>query len=122
MKVGVVFPQTEIGADPYYIRDYGQAAEELGFAHILAYDHVVGANPASRANWRAPYSHMDMFHEPLVLFSYLAGVTRRIEFCTGIIIAATSNRVGRQTSCSVGCLERRPAALRHRHWLEPSGI
>ena len=86
MKVGVVFPQTEIGADPYYIRDYGQAAEELGFAHILAYDHVVGANPASRANWRAPYSHMDMFHEPLVLFSYLAGVTRRIEFCTGIII------------------------------------
>ena len=86
MKVGVVFPQTEIGADPYYIRDYSQAAEELGFAHILAYDHVVGANPASRANWRAPYSHMDMFHEPLVLFSYLAGVTRRIEFCTGIII------------------------------------
>ena len=86
MKVGVVFPQTEIGADPYYIRDYSHAAEELGFAHILAYDHVVGANPASRANWRAPYSHMDMFHEPLVLFSYLAGVTRRIEFCTGIII------------------------------------
>ena len=86
MRAGVVFPQTEIGADPNYIKDYGQAAEELGFSHILAYDHVIGANPASRPNWRAPYSHLDMFHEPVVLFSYLAGVTRRIEFCTGVII------------------------------------
>src|SRR5512147_2360629 len=86
MRAGVVFPQTEIGADPYYVKDYGQAAEELGFSHILAYDHVIGANPASRPDWRAPYSLLDMFHEPLVLFSYLAGVTKRIEFCTGIII------------------------------------
>lgn len=86
MRVGVVFPQTEIGADPSYIKDYGQAAEELGFSHILAYDHVIGANPASRPNWRAPYSHLDMFHEPFVLFAYLAGLTKRIEFCTGIII------------------------------------
>ncbi len=86
MRVGVVFPQTEIGADPYYIKDFAQAAEELGFAHILAYDHVVGANPASRPNWQAPYSHLDMFHEPLVLFGYLAGVTERIELCTGIVI------------------------------------
>jgi len=86
MRAGVVFPQTEIGADPYYIRDYGQAAEELGFSHILAYDHVIGANPASRPDWRAPYSLLDMFHEPLVLFGYLAGVTKRIEFCTGIVI------------------------------------
>lgn len=86
MRVGVVFPQTEIGADPCYLKDYGQAAEELGFSHILAYDHVIGANPASRPNWRAPYSHLDMFHEPFVLFAYLAGLTKRIEFCTGIII------------------------------------
>jgi len=86
MRVGVVFPQTEIGADPYYIKDYGQTAEELGFSHILAYDHVIGANPASRPNWRAPYSHLDMFHEPMVLFAFLAGVTKTIEFCTGIII------------------------------------
>jgi probable F420-dependent oxidoreductase len=86
MQVGVVFPQTEIGADPHYLKDYAQAAEELGFSHILAYDHVVGANPASRPNWKAPYSHLDMFHEPLVLFGYLAGVTKRIEFCTGIVI------------------------------------
>lgn len=86
MRIGVVFPQTEIGADPYFIKDYAQAAEELGFAHILAYDHVIGANPASRPNWKPPYTHLDMFHEPFVLFGYLAGVTKKIEFVTGIII------------------------------------
>ena len=86
MKVGVVFPQTEIGADASAVKDYAQASEELGFSHILAYDHVLGANPASRADWRFPYSHLDMFHEPLVLFGYLAGLTKRIEFATGIII------------------------------------
>lgn len=86
MRIGVVFPQTEIGSDPAVIKDYAQAAEELGYRHILAYDHVVGANPASRPNWRAPYSHLDSFHEPFVLFAYLAGVTKKIAFTTGIVI------------------------------------
>jgi probable F420-dependent oxidoreductase len=86
MRFGVVFPQTEIGADPLVIRDYAQAAEELGYQHILAYDHVIGANPESRPGWRPPYTHRDMFHEPFVLFGYLAGVTRKIELVTGIII------------------------------------
>ncbi len=86
MRIGVVFPQTEIGADPLYIKDYAQTAEELGFSHILAYDHVIGANPASRPGWRPPYTHLDIFHEPFVLFGYLAGATQKIEFVTGIII------------------------------------
>ena len=86
MKVGVVFPQTEIGADPSVVKDYAQTSEELGFSHLLAYDHVLGANPASRPGWRAPYSHLDMFHEPFVLFGYLAGLTQRLELVTGIII------------------------------------
>jgi probable F420-dependent oxidoreductase len=86
MHVGIVFPQTEIGADPATIRDFAQSAEDLGFHHILAYDHVIGANPASRPGWRAPYSHLDMFHEPFVLFGFLAGMTKAIEFTTGIII------------------------------------
>ena len=86
MKIGVVFPQTEIGADPYYVKDYAQAAEELGFSHIVAYDHVVGANLASRPNWQPPYSHLDSFHEPFVLFGYLAGLTKKLELVTGIII------------------------------------
>src|SRR5918992_2832003 len=86
MKVGVVFPQTEIGSDAPAIRDYAQAAEELGFRHVLAYDHVIGANPTSRPGWKPAYSHLDKFHEPFVLFGYLAGVTTKIELVTGIII------------------------------------
>jgi len=86
MRVGVVFPQTEIGTDPALIKDYAQTAEELGFLHILAYDHVIGANPASRPGWKPPYSHLDTFHEPLVLFGYLGGLTKKVELVTGIII------------------------------------
>jgi len=86
MRMGVVFPQTEIGADPAYVRDYAQAAEELGFSHILAYDHVIGANLSSRPGWKPPYSHLDIFHEPLVLFGFMAGATKKIELVTGIII------------------------------------
>ena len=86
MKFGVVFPQTEIGADPVAVRDYAQAAEALGYEHLLAYDHVVGANAASRLGWRGSYSHTDMFHEPFVLFGFLAGVTRTLGMVTGIVI------------------------------------
>ncbi|MCH7745666.1 MAG: LLM class F420-dependent oxidoreductase [Chloroflexi bacterium] len=86
MKVGVVFPQTEIGADPLAVRDYAQAAESLGYDHILAFDHVIGANKASRPDWRGAYGHTDSFHEPFVLFGYLAGLTERVELVTGVII------------------------------------
>jgi len=86
MRFGVVFPQTEIGTDPAVIRDFAQTAETLGYQHILAYDHVIGANTASRPGWRPPYTHKDSFHEPFVLFSYLAGLTKTIELVTGIII------------------------------------
>src|SRR5262245_55958868 len=85
MRIGVVFPQTEIGPDVRDVRAYGERVEELGFAHILAYDHVVGADPAVHANWRGPYDLNSTFHEPLVLFGYLAAVTS-LELVTGIII------------------------------------
>lgn len=84
MKLGVVFPQTEIGADPGAVRAFAQAAEELGFHHILAYDHVLGAKPRG-GEWLG-YTHEDMFHEILVLLGYLAAVTTRIELATGIVI------------------------------------
>jgi len=86
MKFGVVFPQTEIGADPSAIRAYAQTAESLGYDYLLTYDHVLGANPERPGGWRGPYTYKDMFHEPLVLFGYLAGLTQRIELVTGIII------------------------------------
>jgi len=81
-----VFPQTEIGADPVAVRDYAQAAESLGYDHLLVYDHVVGANAASRPGWRGAYRHTDMFHEPFVLFGYLAGVTTTLELVTAVLI------------------------------------
>ena len=86
VKLGVIFPQTEIGTDPIAIRDYAQAAESLGYEYLLAFDHVLGANAASRPGWAGSYRHTDSFHEPFVLFGYLAGVTSRIELATGIII------------------------------------
>ena len=86
MRIGVVFPQTEIGADPAAVRDYAQAAEALGYRHLLVYDHLLGANAGSRPGWRGAYRHTDMFHEPFVLFGYLAGLTEKIEFVTGVLI------------------------------------
>ena len=86
MKVGVVFPQTEIGQDPAVIRDYAQAVEAMGYTHILAFDSVVGANPNRPGGWDSQYTYQHAFHEPFVLFGFCAGVTRRIELVTGIVI------------------------------------
>jgi probable F420-dependent oxidoreductase len=86
VKLGVVFPQTEIGADLASIRDYAQAVEGLGFDYLLTYEHVLGANPDRPGGWRGPYTHRSMFHEPFVLFGYLAGITERLELVTGILI------------------------------------
>jgi len=85
--IGAVFPQTEIGSDPAGLHDFAQAAESLGFSHILAYDHVVGAHPRALGDRTVPYSHESAFHEPLTLFSLLAGCTSRIGLMTGVIIA-----------------------------------
>ena len=86
MKLGAVFPQTEIGADPGAIKAFAQAAESLGYDYILAYDHVLGADASNRPDWRGGYRLEHAFHEPFVLFSYLAGVTERIQLATGVII------------------------------------
>jgi probable F420-dependent oxidoreductase len=85
VQVGVTFPQSEIGADPEVIRDYAQAAEDLGYEHLLAYDHVLGADPSNREGWRG-YTHKTMFHEPLTLFCYLAAITKRLELVCGVIV------------------------------------
>lgn len=86
MKYGVVYPQTEFPTDPFAIKDYAQGVEALGFTHLLAYDHVLGVNPDRTGNWSGPYSYKNPFVEPIALFSYLAGLTRKLEFITGIII------------------------------------
>jgi probable F420-dependent oxidoreductase len=85
MRIGVVFPQTEIGADVGAVRAYAVRAEELGYSHLLAYDHVLGADPAVHTGWQGPYDVTTTFHEPFVLFGYLAGIAS-LELVTGIII------------------------------------
>ena len=85
MNIGVVFPQTEIGPDRAAVRAYAERVEELGFTHILAYDHVLGADPAVHQPWTGPYDIDTTFHEPLVMFGYLAALVS-LELVTGIII------------------------------------
>ena len=87
MKLGMVYPQIELRGDPDAVRALGSAAEGMGFDYLLAYDHVVGAEHADRDPklW-GPYTEADPFHDPFVLFSYLAGMTETLEFATGVII------------------------------------
>lgn len=87
MKLGLVYPQIELGGDPEAVRTLGRGAEQLGYDYLLAYDHVVGAEHADREPplW-GPYTENDPFHDPFVLFSYLAGMTETLEFASGVII------------------------------------
>ncbi len=85
MEIGVVLPQTEIGPDVGGVRAYGQGVETLGFRHLIAYDHVVGADPDVHQGWNGPYDVDTQFHEPFVLFGYLSACTA-LELVTGITI------------------------------------
>ena len=86
MDIGIVFPQMEIGSDRGGVKAFGQAAESLGYTHISSFDHVVGANLENRPNWTRRYSVASEFHEPFVLFGFLAGVTENLGFSTSIMI------------------------------------
>lgn len=101
MKLGVVFPQTEIGSDPEMVAKFATTAESLGYDHIVAYDHVLGADTSNRPNWQGPYTTRSMFHEPFVLFSYLAGLTTSLEFVTAVIILPQRQTalVAKQAAC-----------------------
>src|ERR1700733_11368975 len=85
MRIGAVFPQTEIGSDPADVRRWATTVEDLGYNHILAYDHVLGAGTDTRPGWQG-YTSESLFHEVFVLYGYLAAVTRRVELVTGVVI------------------------------------
>jgi probable F420-dependent oxidoreductase len=85
MQIGVTFPQTELGGDPGNVRTYATTVEQLGYKHVVAYDHVLGADPAVHEGWSGPYDVDSTFHEPLVLFGFLAAITS-LELVTGIVI------------------------------------
>jgi probable F420-dependent oxidoreductase len=85
MKLGVTFPQLDFGADAEGIRAYAQAAQDLGFEYLLAYDHVLGADVTNRPGWSG-YTQADSFHEPFVLFAFMSAVAPKLEYVTGVII------------------------------------
>lgn len=87
MKAGVVYPQIELGGDTGAVKAFAQAAEELGYDHIVIYDHVLGAvHDGREPKLTGPYKETDPFHEPLVTYAYLAGITKHLELVTGVII------------------------------------
>ena len=101
MKIGVVFPQTEIGPNPEDVAAFAQAAEETGYHHLIAYDHVLGASTANRPDWQGPYTAESLFHEPFVLFGYLAGLTKTLELVSAVIILPQRQTalVAKQAAC-----------------------
>lgn len=86
MRPGAVFPQLESGVDPAAIRYWAEAVEAMGYTHILAYDHVLGASVATRPDWSGPYTSESLFHELFVLYGYLAAVTTTVELVTAVLI------------------------------------
>ena len=86
MDLGVLFPGHEIGIDPGAVREWAQAVEGLGYSHVVASDHVLGADITNRPNWDLPNTVETLFHEPLVLLGYLAGCTERLGLATAIVI------------------------------------
>jgi probable F420-dependent oxidoreductase len=86
MSFGVVYPQTEYSTDRAAVRDYAQTAEGLGYTHIVAYDHVLGANPDRPGGWSGVYTYQSAFQEPFALFSFMAGMTETIGFVPGVLI------------------------------------
>lgn len=86
MKLSVTVPFIDVGGDPIVVRDFAQAAEGLGYDGLGAPDHVLGANVANRPDWGNRNTSQDCFHDPFVLFGFLAACTRRIEFSTQVMI------------------------------------
>ena len=85
MRLHAIFPQTELGSDRAVIARFIRDVEAMGFDGLVAYDHVLGADPA-RPNWSGPYTIDSTFHEVMVLFSFAAAITTRLELSTGVLI------------------------------------
>ena len=85
MRLHAIFPQTEIGSDAAVVAAFVREVEAMGFDGLVAYDHVLGADPA-RPGWSGPYTIESTFHEVIVLFSYAAAITTTLELSTGVLI------------------------------------
>lgn len=101
MKLGASLPIGDIGTGPAVLRDYAQAAEGLGFDYLVAPDHVLGGNPAVDHGGRRVGTTATAYHDPFVLFGFLAGVTKKIGFAAGVLILAQRQAalVAKQAAC-----------------------
>src|SRR5437762_5220516 len=102
MKLGVALPIVDIGGGPDAIRDFVQAAEAIGYQGIAAPDHVIGVNVASRPDWTQGRARStDLYHDPFVLFGFLAGCTRIADFSTQVLILPQRQTVlvAKQAAC-----------------------
>jgi probable F420-dependent oxidoreductase len=87
MKFGVSYPTTEVAGDPGAVRSFVCAAEELGFTHMMAHDHVVKCpHEGRKPKLMGPYTEKHTFHDPFVLFGYAAALVSRLEFVTGVLV------------------------------------
>jgi alkanesulfonate monooxygenase SsuD/methylene tetrahydromethanopterin reductase-like flavin-dependent oxidoreductase (luciferase family) len=93
MQLGCSLPVADIGAGPAVLRDYAQAAEGLGYAHLVAPDHVLGANPSADHGGRRVGTAANAYHDPFVLFGFLSGGTKWIGFAVGVLILAQRQAV-----------------------------
>jgi probable F420-dependent oxidoreductase len=94
MRLGVMMPLTDIGGEPGVVREFAQAAEEIGYTNLGLPDHVLGVNVASRPDWGDRNTSADLFHDPFVCFGFLAGVCRpSTEFSTQVLILAQRQAV-----------------------------
>jgi len=100
MQLGALLPLGDIGGDPGVVREFAQTAETIGYDFLEAPDHVLGVNAASRPGWDRNTSE-DLFHDPFVLFGYLAGCTTRLGFSTGVLILPQRQTVlvAKQAAC-----------------------
>jgi probable F420-dependent oxidoreductase len=101
MKLGVALPLIDIGGEAATVRDFAQAAEDLGYDYLAATDHVLGVNAVSRPGWGARNTSADFFHDPFVLFGFLSACTHQIEFSTEVLILAQRQTVlvAKQAAC-----------------------
>lgn len=99
MRLGVEYPSHELAGDPKALREYAKAAEDLGYDHLVLNDHPIGVSPENR-DVPLVYDEKDAFHDPLVAFAYLAGITNRIEFVPAILVLPQRQTVlvARQTA------------------------
>jgi len=86
MLLAAVFPQLEIGTDPDVIATYARTVEGLGYDRLVIFDHVLGADSRRPEGWNGPYDHRSMFHEPFVVYGYLAAITTRVKLAPAVIV------------------------------------